>query len=243
MEKENRRLLIRIIISAAMLIAAYITDNSLDLPLWGSLLIYLAPYLLAGYDVILEAGEHIFHGQVFNEDFLMCVATVGALFIGFLPGAQPEFPEAVFVMLFFQVGELLEEVAEGRNRRSISQLMDIRPDSANVERDGAVVTVSPEEVAVGETIVVRPGEKIPVDGVVIEGASSLNTVALTGESAPRDVGPEDGIVSGCVNLSGVLRVRVTKPFGESTAAKILDLVENAGENKSKKEKFITKLDR
>ncbi len=243
MEKENRRLLIRIIISAAMLMAAYVIDNSLDLPLWGSLLIYLAPYLLAGYDVILEAGEHIFHGQVFNEDFLMCVATVGALFIGFLPGAQPEFPEAVFVMLFFQVGELLEEVAEGRSRRSISQLMDIRPDSANVERDGAVVTVSPEEVAVGETIVVRPGEKIPVDGVVIEGASSLNTVALTGESAPRDVGPEDGIVSGCVNLSGVLRVRVTKPFGESTAAKILDLVENAGENKSKSENFITKFAR
>ncbi len=243
MEKENKLSLIRIIASAVLLVAAWLVDRRASLPLWGSLLLYLVPYLVAGYDVLLEAGESILHGHVFNEGFLMSLATLGALCIGFLPDAEPEFPEAVFVMLFFKVGELFEEIAEGNSRKSISQLMDIRPDSANVERDGAVAVVAPDDVRVGEVIVIKPGEKVPMDGVIIEGASSLNTVALTGESAPRDVNVEDDVVSGCVNLSGVLRVRVTKVFGESTAAKILELVENAGENKSRSEAFISKFAR
>ncbi|MBR3096701.1 MAG: cadmium-translocating P-type ATPase [Bacteroidales bacterium] len=170
----------------------------------------------------------------------MSVATLGALAIGFLPGAETQFPEAVFVMLFFQVGELFEGIAEGRSRKSISHLMDIRPDTAHVERNGAVLTVKPETVEKGEIIVIQPGEKVPMDGIVLEGASSLDTVALTGESVPRSIGKDDEILSGCVNLSGVLRVRTTKAFGESTAAKILDLVENATEHKSKSESFITK---
>lgn len=243
MDRENKASLIKIIVSAALLAVAWVVDHSIPLPLWGSLLLYLAPYLLAGYDVLLEAAESIVHGSVFNEDFLMSLATVGALCIGFLPDAEPEFAEAVFVMLFYKVGELFEELAEGNSRKSISQLMDIRPDTANVERNGRVEVVSPDDVAVGEILVIKPGERVPMDGVVLEGASSLNTVALTGESAPRDVGAEDGILSGCVNLSGVLRVRVTKAFGESTVAKILDLVENAGEHKSRSETFIAKFAR
>ncbi len=240
MEKENKIDLIKIIVSAALLLAAGLIDSNTALPMWGSLLLYLVPYLIAGYDVLLEAGENIAHGKVFNEDFLMSIATIGALCIGFLPDSEPEFAEAVFVMLFFKVGELFEEIAEGNSRKSISQLMDIRPDIANVERNGQVLTVDPDAVSVGEIIVIKPGEKVPMDGVVIEGATSLNTVALTGESAPRDVNVEDTVISGCVNLSGVIRVKVTKVFGESTAAKILDLVENAGENKSNSETFITK---
>jgi len=240
MEKETRGKLMRIIASAVLLAAAYIIDHSFALPLWGRLLVYLVPYLTAGIGVLREAAENIAHGEVFDEDFLMCVATLGALSIGFLPGAEPEFAEAVFVMLFYEVGELFSDIAEGHSRDSISQLMDIRPDSANVERNGEVLTVAPDTVSVGETILIKPGEKVPMDGVVLEGDSSLDTVALTGESVPRDVGPCDSVVSGCVNLSGVLRVRVTKLFGESTASKILDLVENAGENKSRSENFITK---
>ena len=201
------------------------------------------PYLVVGWDTLKEAAEALVHGEPLSEDFLMSVATLGALGIGFMPGAETQFPEAVFVMLFFQVGELFEEMAEGRSRKSISHLMDIRPDSANVERDGNLVTVHPEEVAVGEIILIRPGEKVPMDGVVLEGSSSLDTVALTGESVPRSIGPEDEILSGCVNLSGVLRVKTIKAFGESTAAKILDLVENAAENKSRSESFITKFAR
>lgn len=240
MEKEDRTKLIRIIAAALLLAGAVVIERTCGLNTWQLLIVYLVPYLIAGYDVIIEAAESLTHGEALDEHFLMGIATIGALVIGFLPNAEPQFTEAVFVMLFFQVGELFEELAEGRSRRSISQLMDIRPDSANVERNGNVVTVSPEEVAVGEVIVIRPGEKVPMDGVVIEGDSSIDTVALTGESVPRGVHVDDGIMSGCVNLSGLLRVRATKPFGESTAAKVLDLVENASDNKATSENFVTK---
>ena len=234
----DKKKLWRIIASAVLLAGAFAAERMLNLPLWKVLLIYLIPYLLTGYDVIAEAAEGLFHGELFNEDFLMCIATAGALCIGFLPGAESQFPEAVFVMLFFQVGELFEDYAEGRSRESISQLMDIRPDTANVERGGEVCTVAPETVEVGETIVIKPGEKIPLDGTVLEGCSSLNTVALTGESLPRDVAPGDDVISGCINVAGLLRVKVGKTFGESTASKIIDLVENAGGNKSRSETFI-----
>lgn len=243
MEKENKIRFARIILSAALLGVAVLVEKKCDLSVWQLLLVYLIPYLIAGYDTLLEAGEKILKGDFFDEDFLMSIATIGALCIGFLPGAETQFPEAVFVMLFFQVGELFEDIAEGRSRKSISALMDIRPDTANVERDGKVLTVNPEEVKVGETIVVRPGEKVPMDGLVLEGTSSLDTVALTGESVPRTIGPKDNIISGCVNLSGVIRAKVTKAFGESTASKILDLVENASENKSKSESFISRFAR
>lgn len=243
MEKENKIRFARIILSAALLGVAVLVEKKCDLSVWQLLLVYLIPYLIAGYDTLLEAGEKIIKGDFFDEDFLMSIATIGALCIGFLPGAETQFPEAVFVMLFFQVGELFEDIAEGRSRKSISALMDIRPDTANVERDGNVLTVNPEEVKVGETIVVRPGEKVPMDGLVLEGTSSLDTVALTGESVPRTIGPKDNIISGCVNLSGVIRAKVTKAFGESTASKILDLVENASENKSKSESFISRFAR
>lgn len=243
MEKENKIRFARIILSAALLGVAVLVEKKCDLSVWQLLLVYLIPYLIAGYDTLLEAGEKIVKGDFFDEDFLMSIATIGALCIGFLPGAETQFPEAVFVMLFFQVGELFEDIAEGRSRKSISALMDIRPDTANVERDGNVLTVNPEEVKVGETIVVRPGEKVPMDGLVLEGTSSLDTVALTGESVPRTIGPKDNIISGCVNLSGVIRAKVTKAFGESTASKILDLVENASENKSKSESFISRFAR
>ena len=240
MEKENKIRFARIILSAALLGVAVLVEKKCDLSVWQLLLAYLIPYLIAGYDTLLEAGENILKGDFFDEDFLMSIATIGALCIGFLPGAETQFPEAVFVMLFFQVGELFEDIAEGRSRKSISALMDIRPDTANVERDGKVLTVNPEEVKVGETIVVKPGEKVPMDGVVLEGTSSLNTVALTGESVPRSISKDDDIISGCVNLTGVIRAKVTKAFGESTASKILDLVENASENKSKSESFISR---
>lgn len=240
MEKENKIRFARIILSAALLGVAVLVEKKCDLSVWQLLLVYLIPYLIAGYDTLLEAGENILKGDFFDEDFLMSIATIGALCIGFLPGAETQFPEAVFVMLFFQVGELFEDIAEGRSRKSISALMDIRPDTANVERDGNVLTVNPEEVKVGETIVVKPGEKVPMDGVVLEGTSSLNTVALTGESVPRSISKDDDIISGCVNLTGVIRAKVTNAFGESTASKILDLVENASENKSKSESFISR---
>ena len=231
---------IKISLATMLLIAAVIIEKKTDWPTWAYLLIYLIPYLIVGWETLKEAGEALVHGEAMDENFLMSVATLGALAIGFLPGAETQFPEAVFVMLFFQVGELFEGIAEGRSRRSISHLMDIRPDTAHVERNGAVLTVKPETVEKGEIIVIQPGEKVPMDGIVLEGASNLDTVALTGESVPRSIGKDDEILSGCVNLSGVLRVRVTKVFGESTAAKILDLVENATEHKSKSESFITK---
>lgn len=223
-----------------LLIAAVIVEHNTSLATWQLLLVYLVPYLLIGHDTLGEALEGIAKGDMFNEDFLMSVATIGALCIGFLPGAETQFPEAVFVMLFFQVGELFEGYAEGRSRESISHLMDIRPDVANVERDGTVESVKPEEVRVGETIVVRPGEKIPLDGIIVEGTTSLNTIALTGESCPRDVEEKDEVVSGCINLTGVIRVKTTKTFGKSTVSKIIRLVESADENKSRSESFITR---
>lgn len=243
MEKENKIRFARIILSAAFLGVAVLVEKGLDLSVWQLLIVYLIPYLIAGYDTLLEAGEKIVKGDFFDEDFLMSIATIGALCIGFLPGAETQFPEAVFVMLFFQVGELFEDIAEGRSRKSISALMDIRPDAANVERDGKILTVNPSEVKVGETIIVSPGEKVPMDGVVLEGTSSLDTVALTGESVPRTIGPKDNIISGCVNLTGVIRAKVTKAFGESTASKILNLVENASANKSRSESFISRFAR
>ena len=247
-------------ITVILLIAAVLVEKHLNLSTWQLLLVYLVPYLIIGHETLHEAWEGITEGEMFNEHFLMSVATIGALCIGFLPGAETEFPEAVFVMLFFQIGELFEGYAEGKSRDSIAHLMDIRPDIAHViQRDGSFVTssstdvtkepslcitdVSPETVDVGSVIVIRPGEKVPLDGVIIEGTSALNTVALTGESLPRDVNVGDEVISGCVNLSGVLKVRTTKAFGESTVAKIINLVENAGERKSQSETFITRFAR
>ena len=232
--------IIKIALATVLLIAAVIIEKKTDWPVWAYLLIYLIPYLIVGWETLTEAAEALVHGEALDEDFLMAVATIGALAIGFLPGAETQFPEAVFVMLFFQVGELFEGIAEGRSRKSIAHLMDIRPDTAHVERNGSLLTVAPETVAPGEIVVIQPGEKVPMDGIVLEGRSNLDTVALTGESVPRSIGPDEEVLSGCVNLSGVLRVRATKAFGESTASKILDLVENAAERKSKSESFITK---
>lgn len=236
----DKKKLLRIIITAVLLVIAVVVEKTMGLAVWQLLLVYLVPFLLISYDVIGEAAEGIMEGEVFDEDFLMCVATVGALFIGFLPGAETEFPEAVFVMLFFQIGELFEDYAEDNSRKSISHLMDIRPDVANVQRNGKTEVVKPEEVAVGETITVKPGEKIPLDGTITEGKTSLDTVALTGESMPRSAGIGDEVVSGCVNISGAISVKVSKTYGESTVSKILALVENASENKSRSETFIAK---
>jgi len=228
-----------IILTVVLLIAAVVIEKNCNWTVWQLLLLYLVPYLIIGHDTLKEAAEGIAHGDAFNEHFLMSVATIGALCIGFLPGAETQFPEAVFVMLFFQVGELFEGYAEGKSRDSIAHLMEIRPDVAHVEDKD----VSPEEVEVGSIIVIRPGERVPLDGVIIEGTSALNTVALTGESMPREVAVDDEVISGCVNLSGVLRVRTTKSFGESTVSKIIRLVENAGEHKSQSETFITRFAR
>ena len=238
MHSHNK--LFRIIVAAVLLVVAVLIVHNLELPVWQQLLIFLVPYLVAGYDVLGEALEGIMEREPFNEDLLMSIATLGALFIGFLPGAATEFPEAVFVMLFFQVGELFEHYAEDRSRKSIAELMDIRPDVAHVEREGEVQTVAPTSVSVGEIIEVRPGERVPMDGCILEGETTLDTVALTGESVPRMAHPGDSIISGSVNLTGVLKVRVEKTFGESTASKIIDLVENAGEHKSKSETFIAR---
>ena len=223
-----------------LLIGAALIEHSINLAIWQLLLIYLVPYLLIGHDTLKEAAEGIMKGDMFNEDFLMSVATIGALAIGFLPGSDTEFMEAVFVMLFFQIGELFEGYAEGRSRDSISHLMEIKPDVANVERNGNTMQVSPEEVAIGETIVIRPGEKVPLDGKVIEGQSALNTIAITGESMPRQITEGNEVISGCINISGVIKVQTTKTFGESTVSKIINLVENANENKSKSESFISR---
>ena len=264
MTRKQKRTLVRILAAAVLLIAASLIPQQIFLtPTWviefstpgqptvfpdswtftggtvssiPRLLLFLVPYFVIGWDILWKAVRNIAHGQVFDENFLMCIATIGALVLG-------EYAEAVGVMLFYQVGELFQSYAVGRSRRSIAQLMDIRPDSANVERDGQIVQVDPDEVAVGEVIVVRPGEKGPLDGVVLEGSSALDTAALTGESAPRDVAPGGELLSGCVNLTGLLKVRVTKEFGQSTVAKILDLVENASSKKAKAENFITKFAR
>jgi len=232
--------------TVVLLAGAVAVENTLQLPTWQLLLIYLIPYLLIGWGTLKEAAEGLLAGDPFNEHFLMSIATIGALCIGFLPGAESEFPEAVVVMLFFQIGELFEGYAEGKSRASIAHLMDIRPDVARLEggdEAGAERLVAPDEVAVGSVIVVRPGEKIPLDGVVVSGASSLNTMALTGESMPREVGEADEVISGCINMSGVLRIRTTKTFGESTVSKIIRLVEDAGEHKSRSEVFITRFAR
>ena len=238
-----KKKLIRIILTAILLVGAWLVEHFTALPMWQVLLVYLVPYLVISYDVLGEAVEGIMEGDPFDENFLMSIATIGALLIGFLPGAEPQFIEGVFVMLFFQLGELFEHYAEDKARDSISELMDIRPDVANVERNGVVASVSPEEVMIGETVIVKPGEKIPLDGRVLEGASSLNTVALTGESMPRDVSAGMEVISGCVNLSGVLKVQVEKAYSESTAAKIIQLVEEAGDNKSRSESFIRRFAR
>ena len=232
-----------LVITALLLVAAVLIEKNCGLETWQLLLVYLVPYLLVGRETLGEAWEGVRRGDVFNEHFLMSVATIGALCVGFMPGAETEFPEAVFVMLFFQVGELFEGYAEGKSRDSIKHLMEIRPDVANVMRGGELLAVSPEEVKPGEEIVVKPGEKVPLDGTVTEGTSALNTVALTGESLPRDIGEGDDVMSGCVNLSGVICVRVTKSFGESTVSKIIRLVESADERKSKSESFITRFAR
>ena len=290
-EHSLKKQLWLILATFVLLIAAVLVEKNLNLSTWQLLLVYLVPYLLIGHETLHEAWEGITHGDAFNEHFLMSVATIGALLIGFLPGAETQYPEAVFVMLFFQVGELFEGYAEGKSRDSIAHLMDIRPDVAHVEvrgyggtgarecenslradyssadsgiapnyssadsgDDGNLVPprprtpvppkdLPPDSVAVGSVIVVKPGEKVPLDGVVIEGTSALNTVALTGESLPRDVNVGDEVISGCVNLSGVLRVRTTKAFGESTVSKIISLVEHASERKSQSETFITRFAR
>ena len=239
----SRRKVALILAASLLLAVAAWVEHALALPTWQLLLVYLVPYLLVGASTLREAAEGIVHGRVFNEDFLMAVATIGALAIGFMPGADTEFAEAVFVMLFFQVGELFESYAEGRSRDSIAHLVEVLPDTAHVERRGAVETVAPDEVAVGETIVVSPGERVPLDGVILSGQASLNTVALTGESMPRDVGEGDEIVSGCINLSGVLRVRTIRSFGESTVSRIIHLVESANEQKSRSESFISRFAR
>lgn len=237
--KVNIKLL-RIIAAAILLAMAVFIEHTYNLPLWQLLALYLVPYIIVGYDVMGEAIEGIMSKEPFNEDFLMCVATIGALCIGFIPEAETEFPEAVFVMLFFQVGELFEDYAEDKSRDSIAKMMDIRPDKVNVLREGQTLVVSPETVSVGETILIKPGEKVPMDGEVIEGTSSLNTIALTGESVPRSVKTGDSVISGCVNISGLLKVRIEKIFSESTASKIIELVESSAENKSKSETFISR---
>ena len=234
---------VKIALTVVLLVAAVWVEKNFDLATWQLLVIYLIPYLLIGYETLGEALEGFGHGDVFNENFLMVIATIGALCIGFFPGAETEFTEAVFVMLFFQVGELFEGYAEGKSRAGIAHLMDIRPDTANVERNGKVEVVLPETVEIGETIVVRRGEKIPLDGIVIEGTALLDTAALTGESVPRSIRQGDEIYSGCINLKGEVKVRTTKTFGESTASKVIALVESADANKSRSEAFITRFAR
>ena len=242
-EGSLKEQIIKIAVTVVLLIAAVIVEKRCNFSTWQLLLVYLIPYLVIGWETLKEAAEGLIQGEAFNEHFLMAIATIGALCIGFLPGAETQFPEAVFVMLFFQVGELFEGYAEGKSRDSIAHLMDIRPDIANVEREGQTQSVDPQNVGIGETILVKPGEKVPLDGVVIEGSSSLNTVALTGETLPREVNVGDEVISGCINLSGVIKMRTTKTYGESTVSKIIELVEHATETKSKSEAFITKFAR
>lgn len=240
MENEKKEKIIQIIIGTILLIIAVIIDKLTNLPIYIDLLIYLVPYFVVGFEVFKESFEAITEGNIFNENFLMSIATIGALLIGFLPNSEPEFLEAVFVMLFFQVGELFEIIAEGNSKKSINSLLEIRPDYALVIRNKKVIKVDPNSVSVGETITINPGDKIPMDGIILEGKSNLNTVAITGESIPRKVEVNDTVISGCINLTGKLNVKVTKTFGESTASKIIDLVENATESKSSSDKFITK---
>ncbi len=241
-QRKNRN---RILLAGVLLLAAFLAERLIggELPPWALLLFYLPSYLTVGYDVLRGAVRNVVHGQVFDEKFLMTLATLGALAIGFLPDASPEFAEATFVMLFYQVGELFQSIAVGKSRRSIAALMDIRPDSARVVRNGEETEVSPEAVSVGEEIVIRPGDRVPLDGRIRRGCSELDTAALTGESLPRAVAEGDEVISGCTNLTGLLYVKVSKPYGESTVARILSLIETAGEKKAKSESFITRFAR
>ena len=234
--KKQKKMTIRIIIAIALLAVIAVTLHFIELPWWAELILYAIPYVIAGYDVLKTAFINLIHGQIFDEKFLMMVATAGAIATG-------EYPEATFVMLFYQIGELFQSIAVGRSRKSIAKLMDIRPDSATVIRDGAEIEVSPEDVQVGEVIIVKHGEKIPLDGVIIEGESSVNQAALTGESAPVDKALSDNVISGTLNLTGVIKIRTTSTFGQSTVSKILELVENASDKKAKVENFITKFAR
>jgi Cd2+/Zn2+-exporting ATPase len=239
MNKKQKKLLIRILAAAVLFVPLYLISEgivSLPMPGWGQIALFLIPYLLVGYDILQKAWHGIKNGRVFDENFLMTVATIGAIVVG-------EYGEGVAVMLLYQVGELFQSYAVGKSRRNISELMDIRPDYANVETDGRVERVDPDEVEIGTVIVVEPGEKIPLDGIVTEGSSALNTAALTGESRPRDVSVDDEVLSGSINMTGVLKVRTTRAFEESTASKILDLVENAASRKSRSENFISKFAR
>lgn len=236
MSRKQKKTLIRIVISAPMLAACFVLTNIFDLPVWARLLMFLAPYLVIGYDILIKSAKGIIHGQIFDENFLMTIATIGAFALG-------EFPEASAVMLFYQIGELFQSVAVGKSRRSISALMDMRPDYANIERDGEIVRVSPDEVAVGSEIVVKAGEKIPIDGEITEGHTMLDTAALTGESIPREAVCGDMVQSGCINVSGRIKIRTVKEFGESTASKILELAENSMARKSRSENFISKFAR
>ena len=233
MNKKQKTILYRIIISAVLVVVVSILDALLDLNVWIAAVLYLIPYFVIGYDILKKAGKGILNRQIFDENFLMAVATVGAIAIG-------EFREGVAVMLFYQIGELFQSVAVGKSRRNIAALMDIRPDYANIVVDGQLQKVDPDEVEIGTTIVVNPGEKVPIDGVIIEGNTSLNTSALTGESVPRDAACGDEVISGCINLTGTIHIRTTKEFGDSTVSKILDLVENSSLKKSRSENFITK---
>ncbi len=234
--RKQKKMLIRIIIAFVLLVIFIVTLRFIELPWWAELIIFVVPYLIAGYDVLKTAFINLIHGQIFDEKFLMMVATIGAFGTG-------EYPEASAVMLFYQVGELFQSIAVGRSRKSIAKLMDIRPDSATVIREGEEIEVSPDEVETGEIIIVKPGEKIPLDGVIIEGESSVNQAALTGESAPVDKALSDNVISGTLNLTGVIKVRTTSTFGQSTVSKILELVENASDKKAKVENFITKFAR
>ena len=238
-----KKQLIRILLAVALLAVAYLAERYGGLSRAWLLVVYLVPYLVVGYDVLWEAAEGVAEGDPFDEHFLMSIATIGAMAMGFLPGGEPQFAEAVFVMLFFQVGELFEHYAAGRSRKAINSLVNLRPDEARVERSGVETVVAPTEVRVGETIVLRPGDRIPMDGLVLSGASSVDTSALTGESLPRVVGQGDAVLSGCVNLSGLLKVQVTKTFGQSTAAKVIELVERSAQNKAKGVAFITRFAR
>ena len=238
MNKKQKKVLVRILITAALLALL----NLVQLPEIPAMILYLAAYLIIGYDILRKAGKGILNGRVFDENFLMAVATIGAVALAIISGSG-DFNEAVLVMLFYQVGELFQSYAVGKSRRSISALMDIRPDYANIEVNGKLEQVDPDEVETGSVIVVQPGEKVPIDGVVISGSSTVNTSALTGESLPRDIAEGDEIISGCINLSGLIRVRTTKPFGESTVSKILELVESSGSRKSRSEQFISRFAR
>lgn len=236
MTKKQKKVLYRIIISLVLLIAVSIIDTLVELPMIAQVILYLIPYFIIGYDILRKAGKGILNRQVFDENFLMAVATVGAILLG-------DFREGSAVMLFYQIGELFQSFAVGKSRKNITALMDIRPDYANIETDGELTQVDPDEVKIGTVIVVKPGEKVPIDGIIVEGVTSLNTSALTGESLPREAKAGDEVISGCINMNGLIKIRTTKEFGESTVSKILDLVENASSKKSRSENFISKFAR